>query len=417
MLRMWNANDESPGGKGMLTRNVTSRLTLVCSAIVIAVFFVGLVQYAVAESPPPTRYVMLVVDKSFSVLRSGSEDQTVEAVFGGFLDSLRVECPDCWLGIVVFGEQVTTTVELQSLSQWDTINVTDSLRVPPGLGAGTNFTGAILSASAELTSTRPFSGDIERRIVLLTDTQLDEYTYEDQKQALEAVVETTLVESKIQLVVIDTAPGDLSERWWDKEIINRTGGWYMKGDAIGAENVALQTLLWACGKPPDAVELRGGQVRYDFTIGPYQRQVEWRLTYSDEISVTAVSPIGHIDAREERRDGQINLIVDYPDEGDWSVTVAGTGTFKLFLPPIQLPTNIELGLSDLQQIQQMLPVGIPVQVSFVLRDLDRTKAISDTRFRVFADLVDEGGVRQRGLDVSFDPSCQCYRGLPNLSGW
>jgi hypothetical protein len=379
------------------------RLVLVCFAVLIALFSVWCINHAMAQGNLPRRYAILVIDQSFSVLRSGQHGQTHAQLVSDFLEGFGVECPDCWLGVIVFGEQVTTVVPLQSLDQWKDVN-TDNLSSPQGLGPGTNFAAAIREAAGQLETQ---SGDnVERRIVLLTDTQLDNYTYRNQQQELETVIQGELIPMGIQLVVIDSAPGDLEEPWWDRELINLTGGWYMKGDEIGAAETTLQTLLWAFDKPPDAITLRGGSIRYRFTVAPYRRQVQMRLTYSGEISATVSAPAGQANVRKGRRDGQINLTIDDPVEGEWSVTVGGTGTFKLFLPPIQVPRRIGLALHS--QSQQRLPVSTPVRAELILRDIDQTTVISDTRFQVSAYLVDDGGLSQGNLNVSFDPSCGCY---------
>jgi len=394
----------------MRTYYRVSRCVLACLATIIALLLVASVNHALAQNPPPTRYVMLVVDRSLSVHRLGPETQAGSQVMQRFLERARVDCRGCWMGAIVFAEEITQVVKLQSLSQWDEGSV-DALMSPPELGSGTNFAGAIEWASDVLQNV-PVEGNAEQRIVLLTDTQLDEETYQNQAEDLERVIGTALMPAGIQLVVVDYARSGGSEEWWDKILISRTGGWYMKNDLIGADESAAKTLCWAVSKPPEPVTLEGESVQYLFSVAPYQRQIKPWLTYNGEISATIHPPIGQAGdiTTKDPGNGQIDLVVDSPVEGRWSITVGGTGTFKLFLPPISTPRNIELALSDSRQSHQALPVGTPVQVELILRDVDdRAFVIADDRFQVSSQLVDDKGSSRGALDVLFDRLCSCYR--------
>jgi len=401
----------------MRTRYRVSRCVLTCFATIIALLFAAYLSHVLAQGSPPTRYVMLVVDRSLSVHRLGPEAQAGSQVMQRFLDRMqRVDCPGCWMGAIAFAEEVTQVVELQSLGRWNEGSM-DALLSPPQLGSGTNFVEAIERASDVLRSV-PAEGNVERRIVLLTDTQLDEETYQNQAEDLERMIRAELMPAGIQLMVIDYARNGGSEEWWDRVLISRTGGWYMRHDFIGADESVVKTLCWAASIPSESVTLQEDSVQRSFDVVPYQRQIQTLLSYGGDISVTIHSPAGDERKPRDRGNGQVDLIVDNPMEGKWSISVSGSGTFKLHLPPISIARDIELAVSDLRHGHQALPVGTPVQVEFILRDKDEIAfIIVDDRFQVSAQLVDDKGSVQGALDVLFDRSCSCYRATrQNVAG-
>ncbi len=378
------------------------KLGLICMAAILGLLCAGGITRAMAQSYTRQRYVMLVIDQSFSMLNA-EQSKTPAQLVGQFVQHAHVDCPNCWLGMMVFGDQVTQSVEIQPLEMWDKMDMERLGASKEKLGYGTNYVEAIRRAAKELENIQ--KEGIERRIVLLTDTKFDKVNYPNQPEELKMAV-ASLVDQEIQLVVIDNDFSNGEKMWWAE--INQTGGWYSRGGSVDPSGYISRTLRWAIGKEPDPISINQRKITRTFAVEPYQEQAVWGLVYSGTIIPIFVSPEGkEITAKQSRQGDFVNLVVDSPTEGKWTVYITGTGVFRLDLVE-QTPRRFELALRDGRQSQQMLPTGAPVTIELVLRDVRDKNFLVDEAFPVMAQLADERGVGQGPVQVSFDKQCKCY---------
>ena len=382
----------------------------------ITVLLLLLVSQTLAQGLPPLRYIILVIDQSFSY--SGTDRATGQdhiAMLERIVPAYKVQCPDCWLGVIVFSEEITTVVPLQPLSYWYT-DTYASLVAPGSLGNGTNFVAAMAEAAEQLLEA-PAPVSVERRIVLLTDLQLDTITYQRQEADLQELVSKTLLQEGIQLMVIGRSPRRSDARWWDRALIQQTGGWYLEPDGIGADDASLQTLLFAFSKSPNPITIQNDTLLSCLLVPPYQKELTVRITYSGEISA-ALQFSSNPSMPGSMVDSQINFEVPHPDEGEWCVTVVGTGTFQVFFMPT---TGIQFRLTTTGDPQPRLPVGADLNVTYRVSPVDQPRrAIVDERMTLHAWLEDENGRLINDLRVAPDPVSQLYQahlaGKPDLEG-
>jgi hypothetical protein len=353
-----------------------------------------------------SRYVMLVIDQSFSTTRD-STGNTYEEMIEKLVEDTQLNCPKCEIGVIFFGDQFEKTVPLQPLDQWDSTDF-ENCSPPDDLDSGTNYLATIQEAVDVLTRTTP--GHASRRIVLLTDTSLIKTGYQGQKDRLNEDVLPVLMQEGIEFVIVDSRPGDREEKWWDS-LASKTGGWYSRADdlyADGAEE-STRTLRWAISNESDPITLDQENTSRRFEIPPYQRKVEWGISGFNEetMSITITTPNDTAYTGYTKEDEGIPIFsVENPQAGTWTISITGTG--KIYLFEEFIPRKLGLVLTDQRQSQQYLAIGKNAEVELRLQDMNEENFVVEEEVPVYGQLLSKADKKLGSLPVTFDSSRSIY---------
>lgn len=327
---------------------------------------------AAGQNARKIKHIVLVVDYSAS-----AGILNAQVISHAINDTL---CRQCQLGVIGFGTQVTTIVDIRQINDWngtefEKFDIEEMGKRSRALGSGSNYVGALGAAIDVLVNAGP---QAEGRIVLLTDGSMvntgEAGTPTDLQQKIVEQIESRLHDTSIRIYPIiipqksGTQIGKEEYDWW-RQFAQRTGG---EAIYIGSEGDIVEKLSSRFVESKDQCTLTAEPgCLSPFEVKPYQRAISISLDFKEEgqnaIAAQVIDPKGNTTKPQMDRAEQLIRYAndESPIAGAWKLQVTGNGKVGGFVLNSE---QRNLALMKIGTLPSAVLAGTPVQVRFELRD-------------------------------------------------
>ena len=343
---------------------------------------------------PDTRYdIVLVFDQSESV----KDNFIRESVLRQVRRELERSCfGRCRLGVIVFGDVVSTVVPLSDPSSWSDDEITEVLEAD--VEFGTNFS-ATLDVAFSMLGGAGCGPGVDRRIVLVTDTDFDDSQDESaQRVAVDNLVGEIQL-AGISLMVVDTNNfRDADSQLWRTYAHQTPGGRYFERARMGAEYDADILLDAMTARFVNRIEI-AGEKDEEIAVAPYLDYLVVEYNISGTLTVTLEPPTNtnfHVPLpRVSPVSGGYIYSVTLPVSGVWSLRMEGDGSLFYNVETEQREFDLRR-----EEFTRAVAQGAPLVVTFSIRDVNRDDAlVGDFSVPFEGELVQEGTGVIRNLRV------------------